>query len=1254
MDRKSKQRCRSGAGESNPASGSAGALFDRARAMQIAGVGVWSWDLATDVVHWSGEMERLWGFAPGTFDGSFEQVAARIHPQDIEAWRESVRACIEEGSPQRMELRLVHPQGDTRWVDVRGAADYDEHGQVVSMLGTAVDITVEAQRRAELQRSELRLQAAERIGGIGSWECDLPSGRMQWSPGMYRLCECDSAAVDAGFDALIARVHPADRERVRTYFDASLRDGGGHTIDYRLRMDDGRVKWMNERAEIIHRLNGRALRAAGTLQDITARKQSELVQLRRNRLYAMLSESNQAIVRARDEQALFDAVCRFVVAPGGFGMACIALSDAGGVLHAESVWRASNAEPDRDPLADPILASIARRAYVSECAQVSVSDDARDGDSSNGARADESRIAVAFPVQQSERVIGTLMVQTEPGEDCSRVEQRLLQEIALDLSFALEKLRQSRALRDSEEKYRLLVENQTDLVVKVDAEGRFEFASPSYCRMFGKRERELLGRRFMPLVHEDDRATTNAAMQRLMRPPHRAYLEQRAKTIHGWRWLGWSDTAVLDEQGMITSIIGVGRDIHRRKRAEAALSRSEAHFRELVENMNEGVVVYEAVDNGDDFVVRNMNPAALHYIGDRPRRQVIGSRLRKLFPAVDSTGLLATMQRVWTTGVPERLPSSHYVGAGLDLWLSSFIYRLSSGRLVGIFRDMTEQRRAERELRIAAAAFQAQEGIIITDADANIERVNAAFTRITGYTPAEVEGRNPNVLKSGRHPKNFYVDMWQRIREEGYWEGEIWNKCKDGGLVLEWLTISAVKDEEAATTHYVGSFVDITERKRSEDRIHELAFFDSLTGLANRRLLRERLGHAMSNGERGGQVGAVLMLDLDHFKNLNDTRGHDAGDALLVEVARRLDRCVRQSDTVARLGGDEFVVLLEDLGTDLSQASHAADLVAEKIRRVARKDYDLPGVKDFHATCSVGVTLYRGLDDSVEDVLKQADVALYEAKRAGRDAVRFFNAQMQQAVEHRARLESALHRALANGELALCYQPQVRADGSVNSVEALLRWHTPKSGQISPGSFIPVAEETGLIVPIGRWVMHTVCAQLQRWQKDPAMRGLSISLNVSARQFRQADFVEQVLEAIDDTGIDPARVCLELTESVVLQGLDEVIARIRRLKSYGIAFSLDDFGTGYSSLSYLKRLPLDEVKIDTSFVQDVPGDMNDSAIVRTILAMGRSLRIKVIAEGVETEQQRDFLAQNGCDAYQGYLFAKPMNIDELEHWLKVR
>jgi len=591
-------------------------------------------------------------------------------------------------------------------------------------------------------------------------------------------------------------------------------------------------------------------------------------------------------------------------------------------------------------------------------------------------------------------------------------------------------------------------------------------------------------------------------------------------------------------------------------------------------------------------------------------------------------------------------------GSMIDLLLKGMLIRRGDGEeyVWSVVEDITDRQRVESSLRVAAAAFEAQVGIMVTDAEMNILRVNRAFSEDSGYSAEEVVGRKPSMFKSGRHDAAFYTAMWDSIQRTGVWQGEIWDRRKNGELYPKWMTITAVKGDDGQTTHYVSTQIDTTENKAAEDEIRTLAFYDPLTSLPNRRLLLDRLQQAMAQSMRSGQIGALLFIDLDHFKTLNDTLGHDKGDQLLQQVAQRLSGSVRVSDTVARLGGDEFVVMLEGLSENMGDAAAQARQVGEKILASFSQPFQLDGYEQF-STPSVGIALFQGDHDQLGDLLKRADLAMYQAKASGRNAIRFFDPAMQAVVNERVALEADLRHALAHQEFIVNYQPQVDADGRMTGAEALVRWRHPRRGMVPPSDFIPLAEDTGQILPLGQWVLEAACQQLAVWSQSPVTRFLDLAVNISARQFYHPEFVDQVLAVLDRTGANPHLLKLELTESLLLNNIDDTIVKMTRLKTTGIRFSLDDFGTGYSSLAYLKRLPLDQLKIDQSFVRDILTDSNDAAIARTIVTLGNSLGLSVIAEGVETEEQLTFLAVHGCMAYQGYLFSKPLSAAELESFV---
>jgi diguanylate cyclase (GGDEF)-like protein/PAS domain S-box-containing protein len=567
----------------------------------------------------------------------------------------------------------------------------------------------------------------------------------------------------------------------------------------------------------------------------------------------------------------------------------------------------------------------------------------------------------------------------------------------------------------------------------------------------------------------------------------------------------------------------------------------------------------------------------------------------------------------------------------------------------GFVSDVTVQKVSEEQLRIAATAFELEDGMFITDAAGTILRVNQSFCRVSGYPAQEAVGQTPRLLNSGHHDAVFYAAMHASLKQTGAWQGEIWNRRKNGEIIPEWLNIAAVRDRTGAVTHYVSTLSDISKRKAAEAEIQQLAFYDSLTGLPNRRLLVERLTQALAARVRSDHKGngALLFIDVDNFKNLNDTQGHEQGDLMLEQVATRLNYCVREGDMVARLGGDDFVVMLLDLSDNTTEAASQAETVGQKVLDTLRQTYQFGG-ETYHGSVSVGVTLFQASHDSVEELFKRADLALYQAKDAGRDTLRFFDPQMQASMSARAELEADLREGILNDQFLLYYQPQVDQQGRLLGVEALVRWRHPRRGMVSPASFIPLAEETGLILPLGQWVLETACLQLHEWAAQPERAYLTISVNVSVVQFQRESFVAHVLATLERNGAPPNRLKLELTESLLVRDIEDIIVKMVALKSHGVGFSLDDFGTGFSSLSYLKRLPLDQIKIDQSFVSDAATNAKDAALVRATVAMGHGLGMSVIAEGVETQVQRDFLEHEGCHNYQGYFFGRPVPVQELE------
>ena len=693
-------------------------------------------------------------------------------------------------------------------------------------------------------------------------------------------------------------------------------------------------------------------------------------------------------------------------------------------------------------------------------------------------------------------------------------------------------------------------------------------------------------------------------------------------------------------------------DVEQRMATERALTGTAARLHAITQAIPDVLLVLDA--QGRYVEVLSPNDSAL--VASAP--VLVGQRLHDVLPAEQAERFMQLIRDTLQSGQTHSVEYEMQTLSGLRQFEGRTqplgVQVGGQAAVVFLARDITHRKQAESALRESELRFRSLLRNIPSISvqgylqDGTTSYWNQASEQLYGYTAEEAIGAN---LLDLIIPPPMRDDVRAHLQHmfatgEVIPAGELQLQRKDGTPVHVFSSHAYIQ----VPGHPPEMFcidIDISGRKAAEDEARYLAFYDALTQLPNRRLLVDRLQQVLVNGARSGLTTAVLFVDLDNFKTLNDTRGHEVGDLLLKDVAQRLRSCVREQDTVARLGGDEFVVVLQNLSSDAPEAAAQARTLGELILAQLRPPYELAG-HEHHFTASIGVTLLNHQRDSVDEVLKQADMAMYRAKDAGRNTLRFFDPDMQQAVNRRALLETELHNGLRRAQFLLLYQPQVDSQGRMTGAEALVRWQHPVQGMVPPSEFIPLAEESGLILPLGHWVMETALRQQARWQQDPQFARLSLAINVSARQFLQDDFVAQVLALVRQTGANPAQIKLELTESLLLDNVDSVIATMRALKAHGLGFSLDDFGTGYSSLSYLKRLPLDQIKIDQGFVRDVLLDASDAAIARSIIALADSLGLSVIAEGVETTAHHQFLLAHGCQAFQGYLFGRPLTLEDFE------
>jgi diguanylate cyclase (GGDEF)-like protein/PAS domain S-box-containing protein len=784
-----------------------------------------------------------------------------------------------------------------------------------------------------------------------------------------------------------------------------------------------------------------------------------------------------------------------------------------------------------------------------------------------------------------------------------------------------------------------------------DKDLRNQFGNQAYAAWFGITPEQMLGKHLRDVIGEERYQLNLPYIEGALRGEAQQF--ERSIPLPDGKLVRHSLAEYIPDivDGEVQGIIVHVSDISLVKNSFIELEGYSRYLKAIIDNLFAYVALLDT--NG---VVLEVNKAPLERAGFR-REEVIG---QLFYDAPWWSYRQEVRDRIIRSiecakrGETDRFEIDAKMGdhfQSLDFMISPVHDEL--GKVVGLIPsavDISFRKQIEADLKIAATAFQSKVGILVTDANNKILRANQAYLDTVGYAEAEVVDQNPSLFKSGKHSEEFYAAMWKTIHETGSWEGEIWDRRKDGRLFAKWISITAIKNEAGILTNFVSTQADITARKLAEEEVKRMALHDALTDLPNRRLLMDRLQQAITSFSRTGKEGALLFIDLDNFKTLNDTLGHHVGDLLLIQVAQRLKASVREGDTVARLGGDEFVVMLEDLSQNDVEAAAQAKMAGVKILAALNQPYQL-AEHEYRSTPSIGVTLLNDQHHSIDEMLKEADIAMYQAKQSGRNALRFFDPKMQEAIHSRVSLEKELLKAIEKGEFQLHYQTQVNGARHTQGAEALIRWRHPTRGLLAPVHFIPLAEESGLILPIGLWVIEAACAQLKLWQDNDRTRTLTLAVNISAKQVHQEDFVSQVKAIVERHSINPNLFKLELTESMLVENVEATIAKIHELKTFGVQFSLDDFGTGYSSLQYLKKMPMDQLKIDQSFVRDLEVDHHDRTIVRTIIAIAQSLELNVIAEGVETEQQLHILSRKGCEHYQGYFFGKPMPIEEFEQKL---
>lgn len=807
----------------------------------------------------------------------------------------------------------------------------------------------------------------------------------------------------------------------------------------------------------------------------------------------------------------------------------------------------------------------------------------------------------------------------------------------------------SRQLLRAERRMAATLNAMPDMMLELDDQGRIHQYHSQQSHL-PVPEAELEGHSFFEFVPPPVEHVIRQAMADIAR--HGVTQgRQCALTVRGKeRWYELSGTRLHDpdRDGTETRYLLLIREITSRIEAERERDRSRRFLETALDNLPLGLAI-NSVDEDIEFLYMNDRFPVIYGVTREQLAEPDGFWKHVYRDPATRESMKRRVIEDVASGDPQRMRWENIPLLDADggtRYITAQNIPLPEEELsLSLVMDVTAQREAEREQRISAIAFQSQEAIIITDADRRILRVNLAFTDVTGFGQQEVIDKPLDFLNAGENSREVRQSIERSLAASGRWRGELWHRHKDGSLYPQRMTLTAVRDETGAVTHYVAHLIDTTALHEAERTIEQLAFYDPLTGLGNRSLMLQRLQESVGHQGVGQHSGALLYVDLDHFKIINDTLGHHAGDILLAEVASRLRASVDPDNFIARNGADEFIVIINEAGSNTQEAATHARQVADQLVNRLSGTYDIQG-NSYHSSCSIGIAIYGDDSQDAIEVLKQADIATNQVKQIEERHVGFFDPAMEARIRDQLSLDRDLREALEQEQFELWYQPKVRANGSVTGAEALIRWHHPRKGLLGPGSFIPAAEASGLIGPIEQWVLDTAIRQLAEWQSRDETRRLSLNVNVTSSQFYRLDFTDQLLEMLSRHAVDPRGLVLEFTESTLIADIDSARQRMEALRRHGVHFAIDDFGTGYSSLTYLSHLPLDQLKIDQSFVQNLHADSSNAAIVRAIIEMARVLELEVLAEGVETSEQLTFLRNAGCDLYQGYLFGRPVPVSD--------
>ncbi|MFT4564344.1 MAG: diguanylate cyclase (GGDEF)-like protein/PAS domain S-box-containing protein, partial [Gammaproteobacteria bacterium] len=1199
-------------------------------ALENAHQGIWEWYPDTNIYRQYGYLRFANSPETGESGITGEKLNELTHPDDREPFNQKLVAYL-RGDTTRFfcEIRAVNGEGIYRTYLLQGQAmERTVEGQIVRILGTHTDIS---DRKRHSQHRDLVLANAGQ--GLSTWR--LPVDVIEFSANWYAIFGYDPGEITNIATDFSERIHPDDYAAGRNALVGVLKKGeDGYQIEYRFRCKNGDYRWVMDKSRVVERdTNGSPTLIVGTYTDITAQKMVEHDLKESRRVLEMVLDTIPDIVYWKDAEGHILGANRQFAIDAGFKDP----SEVIGLADEQLPW-AEYAEmyraDDNEVISTGKPKLGIRQAFVDadgeelliESNKIPIFDDAGTAVGVVGIsqevtkkRQHEKRlekIAESITGGGTERLLDVLAKGA--AEICGVPTVCISQ---FDHKGVTAHVVSTFPLNDSLNGATFPVGESPGVAALTGGScvfsGNVKSLYPNN-KILGKRDIEsFLGK---------------------------TLIDSQGNTVGLIALLDSKPLVDADYAMSVLDIIGAtAANELLRERREIDLKESEERYRTIYDNMPAMICMIDDAHN-----ILDVNDAWAIATGFN-HHGMLGSKFTNYLSASSAKEFSALHHSNDTTAVIE-YPDLNVVCKNLSTIKVAYkAVRVTSPEglpvIMTVLEDITDRVAAQQQLNLAATAFETHEALVIRDADKRILRVNKAFKNITGYTDKDLLGTTPGDLGSGDKLVPEIAEIWASVDRTGQWDGERVDYRGDGSAFSAWQTITAVTDHKGKITHYVENFTDVSELKQALADAERLALFDPLTELPNRRYLAEHLEASISSSRRHGTTGALLFIDLDQFKNINDSLGHAVGDGLLVQVAQRLSSIVRTEDTIARLGGDEFVVILSELGKEADKCVDQSRRVADKIHTELGRAYRVDG-HQLNITPTIGVTMFPEGGKTADAILQEADSAMYQGKADGRNVTKFFHPSMQSAAQDRLGLERDLHTAIVRDELALFFQPQYDKYGKMFAAEALLRWQHPERGSVSPGVFIPIAEESGLILEIGRWVFVRAMECLRRWDRDGTMFLDHLAINVSSRQFSSPDFVRDTIRDLVAVGVPPQRVVIEVTEGTVIENFTETALKMEQLRDIGFRFSVDDFGIGYSSLSYLSRLPLDQLKIDRSFVTDVLEDVNDAVIAETIIGMGRNLHLQTIAEGVETEAQLDFLVARGCEGFQGFLFSPGVAEDE--------